>query len=70
MVRGLTTSQDDWGNEDEVMRGCLAKDYFQDKDKGSEASAGTQVYFSKTKLRNTSEYLAIYTITATDFKCT
>ena len=66
------------GSEDEVMRGCLAKDYFQDwtgvsKDRSSrsqdcsdkeypsevdsrdgtrdEASARTQVYLSKTKLK-------------------
>ena len=29
----------------------LAKDYFQDEDEGCEASARTQVYLSKTKLR-------------------
>ena len=42
------------------MKGCLAKGYFQDEDKGCEASARTQVYLSKTKLRNTGEDLAIY----------
>ena len=33
------------------MKGCLVKGYFQDKDRGDEASARTQVYLSKTKLR-------------------
>ena len=33
------------------MKGCLVKSYFQDEDKGCEASATTQVYLSKTKLR-------------------
>ena len=32
------------------MKGCLAKGYFQDENKGYEASARTQVYLSKTKL--------------------
>ena len=36
------------------------KSYFQDEDEGSEASARTQVYLSKTKLENTGEDLAIY----------
>ena len=52
------------GSEDEVTKGCLAKGYFQDidkgylakyyfqdEDKGCEASARTQVYLSKTKLK-------------------
>ena len=43
-----------------MTKGCLAKGCFQDKDKGSEALARTQVYLSKTKLRSTSEDLAIY----------
>ena len=38
-------------SEDEAMKGCLAKGYFQDEDKGCEVSARTQVYLSKTKLR-------------------
>ena len=38
------------GSEDEVTRGCLAKDYFQDWTRG-EALARTQVYLSKTKLK-------------------
>ena len=42
-----------------MTEGCLAKGYFQDEDSGSEASARTQVYLSKTKLRNTSRDLAI-----------
>ena len=42
------------------MKRCLAKGCFQDEDKGSKASARTQVYLSKTKLRVTSEYLAVY----------
>ena len=33
------------------MKGCPAKGYFQDEDKGCEASSRTQVYLSKTKLR-------------------
>ena len=33
-----------------MMKRCLVKGHFQDKDKGSEASAKTQVYLSKTKL--------------------
>ena len=32
-------------------KGYLVKGYFQDEDKGYEASARTQVYLSKTKLR-------------------
>ena len=32
------------------MKRCLAEGYSQDKDKGSEALARTQVYLSKTKL--------------------
>ena len=44
------------------MKECLVKGYFQDKDKGSEALARTQVYLSKTKLRSTGEYLAIYIV--------
>ena len=43
------------------MKGYLAKGYFQDDDKGSEALARTQVYLSKTKLENTGEGLAVYT---------
>ena len=42
------------------MKRCLVKSYFQDKDKGSEALARTQVYLSKTKLKNTGEGLAVY----------
>ena len=38
------------------------KGYFQDEDKGCEASARTQVYLSKTKLRLQGEYLAIYIV--------
>ena len=36
-----------------MTRGCLAKGYFQDKNrgKGYEALARTQVYLSKTKLK-------------------
>ena len=41
---------------------CLAKGYFQDEDRGSEASARTQVYLSKTKLENTDENLAVYIV--------
>ena len=43
-----------------MTKGCLVKGYFQDEDKGLEASARTQVYLSKTKLENTGGYLAIY----------
>ena len=52
------------GSEDKVMKGYLANGYFQDEDKGvilrrvtsimetrDEASARTQVYLSKTKLK-------------------
>ena len=49
-------------SEDKVMKGCLVKSYFQDKDKGSEASARTQVYLSKTKLKSTGGYLALYIV--------
>ena len=42
------------------MRRYLAKGYFQDRDEGSKALARTQVYLSKTKLGNTSKYLATY----------
>ena len=35
-----------------MTKGCLAKGYFQDEDKGCEASARTQVYLSKAKLRH------------------
>ena len=38
-------------SEDKVMKGCLAKGYFQDEGKGCEASARSQVYLSKTKLK-------------------
>ena len=38
------------------------KGYFQDENKGYEASARTQVYLSKTKLRNTGDDLAIYIV--------
>ena len=38
------------------------KGYFQDKDEGSEALARTQVYLSKTKLKNTGGFLAIYIV--------
>ena len=34
-----------------MTRGYLVKGYFQDEDKGYEASARTQVYLSKTKLK-------------------
>ena len=34
-----------------MTKECLAKGHFQDKDKGDEASARTQVYLSKTKLK-------------------
>ena len=34
-----------------MTKECLAKGYFQDEDKSCEASARTQVYLSKTKLR-------------------
>ena len=33
------------------MKGCLVNDYIQDEDEGCEASARTQVYLSKTKLK-------------------
>ena len=33
-----------------MAKGCLVKGYFQDEDKGYEASARTQVYLSNTKL--------------------
>ena len=50
-----TCDDEDWlcpiGSEDKGMKGCLAKGYFQDKDKGCEALARTQVYLSKTKLQ-------------------
>ena len=36
---------------DKVTKGCLVKGYFQDEDKECEASARTQVYLSKTKLK-------------------
>ena len=36
--------------------------YFQDRDKDLEALARTQVYLSKTKLRNTGGDLAIYIV--------
>ena len=45
-----------------VTKRCLAKGYFQDEDRGCEASARTQVYLSKTKLKNTSGDLAIYIV--------
>ena len=32
------------------MKGCLAKGYFQDEDKGGMVLARTQVYLSKAKL--------------------
>ena len=44
------------------MKGCLVKGYFQDEDRGSEASARTQVYLSKTKLGNTGGDLAVYIV--------
>ena len=34
-----------------MTKGYLAKGYFRGKDKGCEASARTQVYLSKTKLK-------------------
>ena len=34
-----------------LAKGYLTKDYFQDEDRGYEASARTQVYLSKTKLK-------------------
>ena len=34
-----------------MTKGCLAKGYFQGGNKGYEASARTQVYLSKTKLK-------------------
>ena len=45
-----------------MTKGCLVKGYFQDKDEGSEALARTQVYLSKTKLKNTGGFLAIYIV--------
>ena len=45
-----------------MTKGCLAKGYFQDEGKDCEASARTQVYLSKTKLRNTGGYLAVYIV--------
>ena len=48
-----------------MMKGCLVKGYFQDEDKGSKASARTQVYLSKTKLRSTNENLAVYILKGT-----
>ena len=42
------------------MKRYLVKGYFQDKDKGCKASARTQLYLSKTKLKNTGEDLAVY----------
>ena len=45
------------------MKRCLAKGYFQGDNKGSEASARTQVYLSETKLENTGGGLAIYIVT-------
>ena len=33
-----------------MTKGCLAKGYFQDKGRGDEGLARTQVYLSKTKL--------------------
>ena len=49
-------------SEDEVTKGCLAKGYFQDEDKGCEASARTQVYLSKTKLESTGRVIAVYIV--------
>ena len=40
----------------------FAKGYFQDKGKGCGASARTQVYLSKTKLRNTGGVVAVYIV--------
>ena len=34
-----------------MTKGCLVKGHFQDGDKGDGASARTQVYLSKTKLK-------------------
>ena len=45
-----------------MTRGCLAKGYFRGEDKGGKALARTQVYLSKTKLKFTSGYLAIYIV--------
>ena len=45
-----------------MTKRCLAKGYFKDKDKGSEASARTQVYLSKTKLENTGGNIAMYVV--------
>ena len=44
------------------MMGCLVKGYFQDEDKGYGALARTQVYLSKTKLKNTGDDLAVYIV--------
>ena len=44
------------------MKSCLVKGYFQDEDNGSEVSPRTQVYLSKTKLKNTGDVLAIYIV--------
>ena len=44
------------------MKGCLAKGYFQDEDRGDETSARTQVYLSKTKLGLQGGCLAIYIV--------
>ena len=49
-------------SEDEVTGGCLAKGCFQDEDKECEASARTQVYLSKTKLKVTGGCLAVYIV--------
>ena len=43
-------------------KGSLAKGCFQDEDNGSEASARTQVYLSKTKLENTGGDLTVYIV--------
>ena len=45
-----------------MTKGCLVKGYFQDEDEGYEASARTQVYLSKTKLRLQVGILAIYIV--------
>ena len=39
------------GSEDKVMKGYLAKGYFQGGNRRYEVSARTQVYLSKTKLK-------------------
>ena len=39
------------GSEDKGTRRYLVRGYFQDEDKGCGASARTQVYLSKTKLK-------------------